>query len=676
MQDDAREIANCLQFGRKSKQYNDAIRSFALTTHFYSPRAYNFIRNKFNHHLPDVSCMRSWISNCTGFQEPGICIEGIKFLGDIADEMKSKNKEFICSMSFDEMHIRRHVQWSDAKKKFQGFISYGKKDDDGEIPVAQQALVFLITGVNFKLSIPIAYFFIKKLNGTEKSFLIKEILREVTEVGVRITNITFDGDPANFAACSLLGASFSPLNLKPYFLNPVNRKKVYIILDACHILKLIRNCLGHELVLQDDNNDSIKWCYFDNLEKYRVERNFVTHKITKKHIEWYRSKMTVKYAAELFSKSVSDSLNYLNNQKCNGFENCEATARFTRIMNDLFDIFNSIDSSSKTIFKETIKQSSANAVFAFLDQTSTYLRSLKINGKNVLKTKKKTGFNGFLINIESLKGIYAEYVETGLLAEISTYQLSQDSLESLFSRVRSLNGNNDNPNVIQFTSAFRKIHIQNEITSSQFANCADKLKIFSVSSRRPNANSAKRLADNSLSYHINVPPQEEDEEHLQTLELNENDFLMDCCEEITIASIAGSVEQKILEFGRFECECKSVLLQNEKVTELTISNNNITPCESTVHVCKVANICFNHCRNQICFDYETLIGKIMNVIDFDNIFSKFFVCDISHKKGFVKYIVQEFIRLQATYIAKNLTLIEQKILCRKQLKKKIHFLGQ
>lgn len=33
------------------------------------------------------------------------------------------------------------------------------------------------------------------------------------------------------------------------------------------------------------------------------------------------------------------------------------------------------------------------------------------------------------------------YVETGILENLPTYQMSQDGLESLFGRVRSLNGN-------------------------------------------------------------------------------------------------------------------------------------------------------------------------------------------------------------------------------------------
>lgn len=673
-----KEIMECLQFGRKlkkSNQYVDAVRSFAITLHYYSPRAYQFLRSKFSNNLPDPSCIRSWISNCSGFGE--ICAGALETLKNIADELKSRGKQFICSMSFDEMSIRKHVQWSDAKKKFQGFITFGRKNSNGEIPVANQALAFLITGINMQVSIPIAHFFITKLIASEKAFLIEQIVREITKVGVKLINITFDGDPTNFAACKLLGASFQPRDLRPYFLNPIDQSKVNILLDACHMLKLLRNSLASGKIIEDGNNKKIEWRYFENLERYRVERNFVTHKLTKKHVEWFRNKMTVKYAAQLFSKSVGDSLNYLTKQNCHGFEECEATAKMAYTINDLFDIFNSTFSSSKskTFFKNALTRTSADEVFKFLDQVAVYLQSLKIDGQNVLKHKKRTGFKGFLLNIVSLKSIYAEWVETEILKELPTYQLSQDPLESLFGRVRSLNGNNDNPNVVQFGSALRKILIDNELKSSKHANCADQLSILKVSSKR--LNSSTNLNTNLLISHITSEQNEdENDDVFEHPILNENDILMNCCEEVTIASIGSSIEKKIHEAARFECGCKDILAQNEKSKEVTVSDNCYVPCSSTVYVCKIANICFNQCKNQINFDYQELIERILDMVDLSNVFTTFFVCDDSHKKGFIMYIIEEFIRLQATYIAKNLTLIEQKIMCRNQLKKKIHFLGQ
>lgn len=687
-QNESDEILECLRFGKKSKQYRDAVRSFALTLHFYSPRAYIFVREKFNNHLPDPSSMRSWYCNSTGFGEPGLCMEALKTLGDLTDQlMQEENpKQLFVTLAFDEMNIRRHVDWNEAKNKFMGFISYGSKDKNGELPVARQALVFLVTGINFEMSIPIAHFFITTLKATQKAFLIREIIKEITKIGVKVVNITFDGLASNFSACRILGASFLMNDFRPFFSNPHDKSKIHIMLDACHMLKLIRNCIGSEKELNDGDGNMISWTYFEHLETYRIERSLCTHKLTKKHIQWERNKMNVQLAAQLMSRSVADSMDFCRKQNCLEFESSEATATFARNVNDLFDIFNSNNVESKIQFKKPLCRENASSVFSFLDHMSEYLKSLEIHGKQILNTRKRTGVKGFLINIINLKSIYVMYVEPGLMENLPTYRLSQDPLESLFGRIRSLNGNNDNPNVIQFTSGFRKILINRGITASKLANCEDKLQILSVSSRRQSQEINENIYyDAAIAEKVFGPLDEEeraeetidteDTEVLLEITMNTNHFLLDCGEEASIAKIGGFVQKKIQEMGRFDCACKQVLLLNSKVDESILPDNCSIPCISTVYVCKIANACFNKYRNEIIFDYDKLIQEIMISVDLDNVFVDYFECDESHKAGFVLYIIKEYIRIQATYIAKNLTLIEQKILCRKQLNKKIHFLG-
>lgn len=190
-----------------------------------------------------------------------------------------------------------------------------------------------------------------------------------------------------------------------------------------------------------------------------------------------------------------------------------------------------------------------------------------------------SGFKGFLMNAMSLKSIYNLYVETDILPYIQTYNLSQDSLESLFSRVRSLNGNSDNPPVMQFTSAFRKILVKNEITAATSANCADNLKLYTVSSR----SQKQKRQNNLVKFNVQLDPSEDDLEYLSTLILCENDFLTDCYEEATIASIAGSIEQKILRDGRFECGCNLVLMRNLKYNDFVETEDITAPCISTFY---------------------------------------------------------------------------------------------
>lgn len=41
-----------------------------------------------------------------------------------------------------------------------------------------------------------------------------------------------------------LGANFNAKNLLTHFYHPVTNNKIYLFLDICHMVKLVRNCLG------------------------------------------------------------------------------------------------------------------------------------------------------------------------------------------------------------------------------------------------------------------------------------------------------------------------------------------------------------------------------------------------------------------------------------------------
>ena len=63
---------------------------------------------------------------------------------------------------------------------------------------------------------------------------------------------------ANFNMLTELGACLTPPDLKAYFLNPLDpSKKIYIMLDVCHMLKLVRNTLGDGSIFIDKNGNKI-----------------------------------------------------------------------------------------------------------------------------------------------------------------------------------------------------------------------------------------------------------------------------------------------------------------------------------------------------------------------------------------------------------------------------------
>lgn len=143
------------------KQYNEAVRIFAITLNSLSPRAYNYLREKFRKNLPHVGTIKKWYANSQCNGEPGVSQESINTLRNLVED---SNEEVYVTSSFDEMNIRRNCQWSDVQKKFIGQITYGSIPENAQyLPVANNAIVFMINGINLSSNLPVAFQFINCL---------------------------------------------------------------------------------------------------------------------------------------------------------------------------------------------------------------------------------------------------------------------------------------------------------------------------------------------------------------------------------------------------------------------------------------------------------------------------------------------------------------------------------
>ncbi|XP_026667506.1 uncharacterized protein LOC113464040 [Ceratina calcarata] len=144
-----------IQTGKVNGQYPPGLRAFALTVNFYSPKAYNYIRQVFQNKLPSPSTIRAWYSTTDG--SPGFTKEAIDILKRKSEEAGDK-KLYAC-LTMDEMAIRSQVVWDKSKTKFVGYIDTGIQTENNEnLPLAKEALVHLLTGINQRWKIPVAYF--------------------------------------------------------------------------------------------------------------------------------------------------------------------------------------------------------------------------------------------------------------------------------------------------------------------------------------------------------------------------------------------------------------------------------------------------------------------------------------------------------------------------------------
>lgn len=312
------------------EKYPEAVRHFCLSLFYYSPRAYEHVRKAFQNHLPHRQTIRSWYANSDAKAEAGLQEDHLQKLKQVCeDHEKTHKNKLMCSLVFDEMNIRKQVYWCWHKEDYAGFVNYGQDPNTQTNIIAKQAIVFILNGLNASFEFPLAYYFIDTLNKNQRRDLISEIVTAVSKCGVKITNITFDGYSSNVPMCSLLGANLdvSSESFQPYFLNPINNERIYIIMDPCHAEKLVRNTLANRQILYDDNNDKIEWRYFVSLYECSKDSKLRTHKLSKQHIQWRRTAMNVRIASETLSKSVADSMQFLMDQNHPDFVGAGPTIR-------------------------------------------------------------------------------------------------------------------------------------------------------------------------------------------------------------------------------------------------------------------------------------------------------------------------------------------------------------
>ena len=113
-----------------------------------------------------------------------------------------------------------------------------------------------------------------------------------------------------------------------------------------------------------------------------------------------------------------------------------------------------------------MRKSNKNIWQPFLEDSYDYFLHLKEStGVPMYKSKRKTGFVGFMAGIKSTSKIFEECVESENppLNYLLTYKLSQDHLEHFFGAIRAGGGFNNNPTVQQFIAAYKRLLLHSSI---------------------------------------------------------------------------------------------------------------------------------------------------------------------------------------------------------------------
>lgn len=256
---------------------------------------------------------------------PGLCQPMINTLGEKARDNPSVFGHV--ALMIDAMAIRKKISRDAKSKALTGFVDLGD-GSESDVP-ATEALVVMVVGIRGHWKAPIAYYLTKVLTADVQTQLIQHALEALSEVNIKVWSLTMDGHATNLAMCSSLGCSLS--SGQPYFPHPQTGENVYIMFDACHMLKLVRNLLGEYSIIESPDG-TVRWSYITNLQDLQEEAGLrLGNRLCSRHLNFHKMKMKVNLAAQTLSSSVASALTCLQEAGHTSFQGCEATVKFIQV---------------------------------------------------------------------------------------------------------------------------------------------------------------------------------------------------------------------------------------------------------------------------------------------------------------------------------------------------------
>lgn len=336
--------------GKQKGEYSELLKKFAITLHFYSPAAYEYLRQSLNNFLPHINTIRKWHNAVVG--DPGFTQEAFLALEERA---KLSSHQTWVTLMFDEMSIKKctGIEWNG--KEFVGYVDLGDGVCLPDTDEAKEVLVLMVVALNASWKSPIAYYLINGLSAEIKKNILEEAITRLNHINVNVVAITCDGLKSNLSVGTMLGCNFLAETLDPSFM--LGDQNIQIMLDACHMIKLVRNLFGELKIIKDQNGKIIHWKYIQLLQDIQESEGLtLANNVSRRHVIYYKQKMKVKLAVQVLSASVGNALLFLcNDLGLNEFQGAEATAEFCLFFDKLFDFCNSKNKFAKG-YKATLSK--------------------------------------------------------------------------------------------------------------------------------------------------------------------------------------------------------------------------------------------------------------------------------------------------------------------------------
>lgn len=160
----------------RGRRYSFSEKSLALAWYKQSPKSYNFVSMIFPLPTYSVLCTHS----AKILFEAGLNGSLLKFIKDTVADMPEKDR--LCTISWDEISLKTHLEYLPTKQYIDGFLDLGSKRTE---EFANHALTFMVRGVVKPYKQPISYFLTNaSIGAKELSELIELVIKAILDTGL------------------------------------------------------------------------------------------------------------------------------------------------------------------------------------------------------------------------------------------------------------------------------------------------------------------------------------------------------------------------------------------------------------------------------------------------------------------------------------------------------------
>ena len=230
----------------------------------------------------------------------------------------------------DAMAIRKQIEYDAHTGEFTGFVDLGNNvthDDE-----AKEALVFMLVGMRSHWKAPVAYFLTNTLTAETQAQLVLHCLEEIADLGFVVHTLTMDRLASNRSMATILGCNMAIETLRPYFCIPGREDRVYLVFDACHMVKLVRNLLQAFQTIKSPDG-VVMWDYIKDLNNTQEDLGLrFANKLSRRHTEFHQQKMKVSLAVQTLSNSVAAAIQTLEELGVTKFQGSRPTVEFIKVI--------------------------------------------------------------------------------------------------------------------------------------------------------------------------------------------------------------------------------------------------------------------------------------------------------------------------------------------------------